>query len=118
MFTLDSDLLGILMALLSIILPALLSAWKKKKTGKEQPAASEDESPDEVTWSDLGEMVEIHREDFSLEGEQATSSVVVEDAIDEQSDVEKPKELKGRLKENPKDMVLFAEIMNPKYKEY
>ena len=120
----DSDIMGIIMALLTFLIPAisaLLEKNRKKKKGEavqdvqDSLAENEEESPffdlkaifDEVTEELVEEAVPVTA-DVPLRG--VPGSVVPEG--------EKPKnKILQRLKENPADMVLFAEIMNPKYKE-
>ena len=120
----DSDIMGIIMALLTFLIPAisaLLEKNRKKKKGEavqdvqDSLAENEEESPffdlkaifDEVTEELVEEAVPVTA-DVPLR--EVPGSVVPEG--------EKPKnKILQRLKENPADMVLFAEIMNPKYKE-
>ncbi len=196
MFTLDSDLLGLLMALLTFFIPVITSIMeKRKKKRKEEISAlqpgSEDyvqeedkddflpdellhnrpnpepavveEEPQHSAASELEElfndilglnvqqhnvpdgdakspagdlaMVQEPMEDKLeeivgkkgsgekfLEGEAATAQAnepvapVGEDILNEIP--QEDKGLKKRIKENPKDMVIFAEILKPKFKEY
>ena len=196
MFTLDSDLLGLLMALLTFFIPVITSIMeKRKKKRKEEISALQPGSEDYVQEEDkddflpdellhnrpnpgpavveeetqhsaaseleelfndiLGLNVQQHNVpdgdaqspvvDFSmdkepveekmeeivgkkgsgekfLEGEAATAQAnepvapVGEDILNEIP--QEDKGLKKRIKENPKDMVIFAEILKPKFKEY
>ena len=50
------------------------------------------------------------------EQEEELAEPVEEEILKEIPQVDKG--LKKRIKENPKDMVLFAEILKPKFKEY
>ena len=185
MFTLDSDLLGLLIALLTFFVPVLTSIMEKRKKKRKESVQEQDERdflPDEsfhslhkhapqveeegsrtTAASELEELfndilginVQQHNvpdgEDHSvakvvemedgelamdegkavgkiehegkiLEGEAATLHLdegvapVGEEILKEIPQVDNG--LKKRIKENPKDMVLFAEILKPKFKEY
>lgn len=157
----DSDIMGIIMALLTFLIPAisaLLEKNRKKKKGEavqdvqDSQAENEEESPffdlkaifDEVTEELAQEEESAVNEEYETAREQQVQPVLqvqeqepmkyqelVEEAVPVTADVpvrevpgsvvpegEKPKnKILQRLKENPADMVLFAEIMNPKYKE-
>ena len=157
----DSDIMGIIMALLTFLIPAisaLLEKNRKKKKGtviqdvQDSQAENEEESPffdlkaifDEVTEELAQEEESAVNEEYETAREQQVQPVLqvqepepveyeelVEEAVPVTADVpvlevtgsvvpegEKPKnKILQRLKENPADMVLFAEIMNPKYKE-
>lgn len=157
----DSDIMGIIMALLTFLIPAisaLLEKNRKKKKGEavqdvqDSQVENEEESPffdlkaifDEVTEELAQEEESAVNEEYETAREQQVQPVLqvqepepveyeelVEEAVPVTADVpvrevpgsvvpegEKPKnKILQRLKENPADMVLFAEIMNPKYKE-
>ncbi len=157
----DSDLMGIIMALLTFLIPAisaLLEKNRKKKKGEavqdvqDSQVENEEESPffdlkaifDEVTEELAQEEESAVNEEYETAREQQVQPVLqvqepepveyeelVEEAVPVTADIlvhdvpesvvpegEKPKnKILQRLKENPADMVLFAEIMNPKYKE-
>ena len=157
MFTLDSDLLGLLMALLTFFIPVITSIMeKRKKKEKGELRIEEEFLPDEESQQslDITEILDI-QEDKSFPDvfpvEKAECAVVEKEAIasveeevidklpdaapfvegasvteigqEPESTVVQEKELqekgvKQRLKDNPKDMVLFAEILKPKFKEY
>ena len=149
MFTLDSDLLGLLMALLTFFIPVITSIMeKRKKKGKGELRIEEEFLPDEESQQslDITEILGI-QEDKSFPDvfpvEKAECTTGEEEVIDKLPDVapfvegtsvteigqepesavaeEKEQQEKGvkqRLKDNPKDMVLFAEILKPKFKEY
>ena len=149
MFTLDSDLLGLLMALLTFFIPVITSIMeKRKKKGKGELRIEEEFLPDEESQQslDITEILDI-QEDKSFPDvfpvEKAECTTVEEEVIDKLPDAapfvegasiteigqepestvaqEKEQQEKGvkqRLKDNPKDMVLFAEILKPKFKEY
>jgi hypothetical protein len=149
MFTLDSDLLGLLMALLTFFIPVITSIMeKRKKKGKGGLRIEEEFLPDEESQQslDITEILDIQEDKsfpdvFPVEKEECTP--VEEEVIDKLPDAapfvegasvteigqepestvaqEKEQQEKGvkqRLKDNPKDMVLFAEILKPKFKEY
>ena len=196
MFTLDSDVLGLMMALLTFLVPVITSVIEiRKKKRRDRMAALQQEReefishrnqndgfPDESVHNgqDLSHSVEeegqhhtaaseleelfndilglnvqqhsvpdgedqpvaevVEREDEGLareneeavgnkenagkflEGEAATLHLDEEVATaGEEILKEIPQEdndLKKRIKENPKDMVIFAEILKPKFKEY
>lgn len=157
----DSDIMGIIMALLTFLIPAisaLLEKNRKKKKGEavqdvqESQVENEEESPffdlkaifDEVTEELAQEEESAVNEEYETAREQQVQPVLqvqepepveyeelVEEAVPVTADIlvhdvhesvepegEKHKnKILQRLKENPADMVLFAEIMNPKYKE-
>ncbi|MBQ7017547.1 MAG: hypothetical protein IJN06_00890 [Bacteroidales bacterium] len=155
----DSDIMGIIMALLTFLIPAisaLLEKNRKKKKGEavqdvqDSQEENEEESPffdlkaifDEVTEELAQEEESAVNEEYETAREQQVQPVLqvqepveygelVEEAVPVTADVlvhdvpesvepegEKHKnKILQRLKENPADMVLFAEIMNPKYKE-
>ncbi|MBQ2913456.1 MAG: hypothetical protein IJE52_07190 [Bacteroidales bacterium] len=157
----DSDIMGIIMALLTFLIPAisaLLEKNRKKKKGEavqdvqDSKEENEEESPffdlkaifDEVTEELAQEEESAVNEEYETAREPQVQPVLqvqepepveyeelVEEAVPVTADVpvrevpgsvvpegEKPKnKILQRLKENPADMVLFAEIMNPKYKE-
>lgn len=148
MFTLDSDLLGLLMALLTFFIPVITSIMEKRKKKGKGELRIEEFLPDEESQQslDITEILGI-QEDKSFPDvfpvEKAECTTVEEEVIDKLPDVapfvegasvteigqepestvaqEKEQQEKGvkqRLKDNPKDMVLFAEILKPKFKEY
>lgn len=157
----DSDIMGIIMALLTFLIPAISALLEKNRKKKKREAVqdvqdsqeeNEEESPffdlksifDEVTEELAQEEESAVNEEYETAREQQVPPVLqvqepepveygelVEEAVPVTADVpvqevpgsvvpegEKPKnKILHRLKENPADMVLFAEIMNPKYKE-
>ena len=155
MVTLDSDLMGILMALLTFLIPlisALAERKRKKRKGTvadilpdEEPVL-EQQDPMQERLDDLEEMfnmilgkqsqeeiecqmepvevVKIAEEatDVAVEEEGESATVNKENQVVDKSNItpeEEPRKgLKERIKDNPKDMVLFSEILNPKFKEY
>jgi hypothetical protein len=121
---------------------------KRKKKGKGELRIEEEFLPDEESQQslDITEILGI-QEDKSFPDvfpvEKAECTTVEEEVIDKLPDAapfvegasvteigqepentvaeEKEQQEKGvkqRLKDNPKDMVLFAEILKPKFKEY
>ena len=120
----DSDIMGIIMALLTFLIPAisaLLEKNRKKKKGEavqdvqDSLAENEEESP----FFDLKAIFDEVTEELVEEAVPVTADVPVREVPGSVvPEGEKPKnKILQRLKENPADMVLFAEIMNPKYKE-
>lgn len=170
MYTLDSDILAILLALISFVIPAITAIReKKKKQGQQQEA--ENESPDELLHRQdveelfselLGLQDKVDQEqEESIAAEETVLDVVPqvqyqecqqmlpeqEAACQEVPSVQmtpepephqegisatavsmqqesaparedEAKSLKERIKANPKDMVIFAEILKPKFKEF
>jgi hypothetical protein len=53
-----------------------------------------------------------------VEGTSVTEIGQEPESIVAQEKEQQEKGVKQRLKDNPKDMVLFAEILKPKFKEY
>ena len=145
MFTLDSDLMGILMALLTFLVPlisALVDRKRKKRKG-EQPNPVQEPDSQQERLNELEEMFDlligkesnepqiepqiepVEEIKIAEEGESTIvnniSQVVVQKEETQKEETQKEeahKELKERLKENPKDLVIFSEILNPKFKEY
>lgn len=167
MIKLDSDIMGIIMALLTFLIPVISAIFEKNR--KKKKGSAEDVLPDEEPFSDqsitketqkgsdieemfnrllglelpeegvetpLEEDIPVHEEpevkhepvvapphdDVPDEAVPSTFQAAV--AEQESKDGEISGEhnngknsLRKRLKENPADMVLFAEIMKPKYKE-
>ncbi len=124
MFTLDSDILAILLAIISFIIPAINAIREKKKKPKSQEQTQSDpfhfveeeqepshtvveESPDKSLSNEIEDL-------FSeLPGLQHKEDQQVQEEPEENA-----KSVKERIKTNPKDMVLFAEILKPKFKEF
>lgn len=168
MIFMDSDILGILLALFTFVVPVISSVLeKKRKKAKgepdEEPAAEQDEVGEfhedvedlfnellglkkQETDSrdlDLGEDLEpgpdykMSPEPLAVEIQPMAEDVVkpgitenVVSAIqnsetvqrtvlqeEENASEEVGTSLKERFRSNPKDAVIFAEILNPKFKE-
>ena len=169
MFTLDSDILAILLAIISFIIPAINAIREKKKKPKSQEQTQSDpfhfveeeqepshtvveESPDKSLSNEIEDLFSEllglqHKEDQQVqeepeeelpeqehnpeqqepkiqetavkepyqEGIQATVTMLQENSPEPE---ENAKSVKERIKTNPKDMVLFAEILKPKFKEF
>ena len=157
----DSDLMGIIMALLTFLIPAISALLEKNRKKKKGAVAqdvqdfreeNEEESPffdlkaifDEVTEELAQEEESAVNEEYETAREQQVQPVLqvqepepveygelVEEAVpvtvavpvqevpeSVEPEGKKPEnKILQRLKENPADMVIFAEIMNPKYKE-
>lgn len=171
MVRLDSDLLGILLALLTFVLPAVSAFLEKRRkekrrggarmpqaepsdpypdkesstdaeglhvyaTRQEMPPAGGDEQDapqhmqeEDVRAREIEELFEVLlgvRKKSEAEEPVHVESVVEEDSQPRQQPAQESgadvpaagKSLKERLKEHPEDMVLFAEIMKPKFKEF
>lgn len=167
MYTLDTDILAILLAIISFVIPAITAIREKKKKGSGQQQEAMNESPDELLHKQdveelfnelLGLQIEVDEEkpaeDSALEeqtgqqdifheqvmqleessgafeeqaGYQEGVHAVAETVPDEVPQMQEPvageseenaRSLKERVKANPKDMVLFAEILKPKFKEF
>ena len=141
MYTLDSDILAILLALISFVIPAITAIReKKKKQGQQQEA--ENESPDELLHKQdveelfselLGLQDKVDQEQEAAcqevpsvqmtpepvphqEGIRATAVSMQQESAPARED--EAKSLKERIKANPKDMVIFAQILKPKFKEF
>ncbi len=152
MFTLDSDILAILLAIVSFAIPAI-TAVREKKRRQHSGQTTEDKSPDELRKEEMEELfssllgIDTQQQEDNLEqevsiveespdveeipyeeplhedipvqeGTSATSLHVQQDDPMQNPVEEESKPLKKRLRENPKDMVLYAQILNPKYKEF
>ena len=152
MFTLDSDFLGILLAIFTFLLPAISALFERKRK-KEKGA--EDNLPDDMAQEDM--FTFVLGDEIAPQSQDAWDSIVedlpetaAQEPVKEPEPVEhvqpaqdvqpvetdllptgkkveevvpqescKPrKSLKERIKENPEDMILFSEILKPKFKEY
>ena len=142
MVRMDSDIMGIVMALLTFLVPvisAIIERNRKKRNGGVAQSLPDDNDPfgefeEETQPGHLETIEEIAVETVetvetvgtvktveTVETSGALDSAVgIQNPLAEQEKElpeEKKKSLGERLKRNPADMVLFAEIMNPKYKE-
>ncbi len=174
MFKLDSEIVGLLIAIITFLLPVISKILDKKKKKKgaenvlaentpdenasvEDASVEEDEDspffslkdvfneviqelsdeqqeeepvivtdePEEVVVEHKPVMQESFLQKMPVgqnglveEAEPATVTVIPYENEQLANGEEKPdNSVRGRLKNNPKDMVLFAEIMNPKFKE-
>lgn len=142
MVRMDSDIMGIVMALLTFLVPvisAIIERNRKKRNGGVAQSLPDDNDPfgefeEETQSGHLETIEEIAVETVETVGTVKTvetvetlgalgtleSAVGIQNPLAEQEKElpeEKKKGLGERLKRNPADMVLFAEIMNPKYKE-
>ena len=161
MFTLDSDILAILLAIISFIIPAINAAREKKKKQKAREQVHThtivEESSDEPRRNEMEELFsellglqhkeeqqeqEKPVEEFPEQEQNPVQPLFTEDPKMQETAVGEPcqegiqatvnnkqqesepaqeenaKSLKERIKANPKDMVLFAEILKPKFKEF
>lgn len=180
----DSDLLGILLALLTFVVPAITAAFenkkKKKKTGIPHSVVEEEYPSEESVPEDYGQDSRVE-EEFVVE-KQVQNHIPhkseelaelfnvllglekkeeIEEVVESKHEVEEKEEpvqapapfeegkrvtqspvaiqqepsvaeaasaadeggaqmqgIKEKLRKNPKEAVIFAEILNPKYKEY
>lgn len=127
MYYADSDILSIVIAVLTL-LAGLYSSYdgskkKKKKAaaknsdlqqGEPEVPVAQDPFPPEQT-SVPPEMPPLSAED---EGRCSTGHLEPEAAAEKENVPEKVSSLKERLKSSPEDIVLFSELMKPKYREY
>lgn len=162
MFTLDSDFLGILLALLTFLVPAISALFeKKRKKGQNAEGIVPDDDTEEDLFSfilgdeTLDQPCDCPNAEagtdsaYEIAGDlhetvdTASASVVEPEAIDNvpqqleqtvqpvqtradeevsntvpQESRKDCKSLKERIKENPEEMILFSEILKPKFKEY
>lgn len=161
MFSADSDILGILLALLTFVVPVISSIMEKKRKNRrsstmqqeyhEEQIQEEFVQEEESEPSRAQEIEELFNELLGLreqpqeqeigEEEQQVEQVpeVPEEPLfeekvepvtmsiepaqqtifqeDENACGEKRESLKERFRNNPKDAVIFAEILKPKFKE-
>lgn len=169
MFLSDSDILGILLALLTFVVPVISSIMEKKRKEKrkgamqqpEQQQVHEEFVQEEAEPSGAQEIEDLFNELLGLKGESQVQEMEEENLVeglefeefqqeepqphvpveplfeekvepatvnvepvqqtlfqeDENGCGEKRESLKERLRKNPKDAVIFAEILNPKFKE-
>lgn len=161
---LDSDILGILLALMTFVVPAISGVLEKKRKEKkrreaelyreelpEQPCREENEDPDEaqklndeiqelfdvLTGKDASdeeieepvvEEVEIlphssapAADELQPVPEEVEENVVLQtepEAVQEAPAAQEGNSLKKRIKDNPKEAIILAEILAPKFKEY
>lgn len=127
MYYADSDILSIVIAVLTL-LAGLYSSYdgskkKKKKAaaknsdlqqGEPEVPVAQDPFPPEQTPVPP-EMPPLSAED---EGRCSTGHLEPEAAAEKENVPEKVSSLKERLKSSPEDIVLFSELMKPKYREY
>lgn len=129
MYTLDSDLIGILMAIFTFLIPvfsAVMERNRKKKRG--ESAENFPDEPEEGFQLFIAPESNLEEEPesglgFEPEAEPEFVARVEPEVETVVPNVEKEREevrksLKERLKDNPQDAVLFSEILNPKFKEY
>ena len=135
MYYADSDILSILLAIITVAAGIYSSSSKRKKGGEcieEQPILEDDD----LSFDSIFEgMVEVEQtQEQTQEHMQEQNVVQIEDVPQEilhdegiQTTVteiqgpvsqEENSSVKSRLKSSPKDAVLFAEILKPKYKEF
>ena len=140
MFALDSDILGLLLALMTFFIPVLTAILEKKRKKGKSLTEGEVSEPEHDFIVELFKEAQAEDDPYEglagaavqeqdipyeavQEGEPAVVSSVEEIAFQEEQTVGEQENgqgkcLKKRLKENPKEMVLFGEILNPKFKEF
>ncbi len=131
MYRADSDILTIVLTLLTFA-AGIYSSVKKKRREDGNIVELED-SNGRWDWNDAEENFAESDPIDSLDSIEYSDDTPVDTPVDiaeqdvvSESDAAADKEkacnggqsLKERIKNSPKDMVLFAEIMNPKHKEF
>ena len=169
MFLSDSDILGILLALLTFVVPVISSIMEKKRKDKRRGAMQQPEQQqeheefvqEEAEPSGAQEIEDLFNELLGLKGESQVQEMEEENLVaevefeefqqeepqpqvpveplleekvepvtvnvepvqqtlfqeDDNGCGEKRESLKERFRKNPKDAVIFAEILNPQFKE-
>lgn len=142
MVHLDSDILGILLALLTFIVPVITSIkeGKQKKKNKlqreleigsefeyeydlqeelvEDKMAGEEAIEEKVVEEELPTVKELFVEGTrAVEQPQPVEENVISDSFLEESEDSTPS-VKEKLRSNPKDALILGEILKPKFKEY
>ena len=160
---LDSDILGILLALMTFVVPAISGVLEKKRKEKKRREAelyiredlsgqtSEEEEPgeaqklndeiqelfdvlagknipDEEVEEPVVEEEEILPRSFTPAADELQPvPVEVEEKVVLQTEpltaqaepvVQEENSIKKRIKDNPKEAIILAEILSPKFKEY
>lgn len=120
MYYADSDLISILLTIITMA-AGIYSSTRKRKRGEDIPAHNpfvvEEVPQEEVPLEDLSQP-EIYKEPVQQIPVQQEPAKVVAEPQKTVCKVEKQKDFKSRLKSSPKDAVLFSEILKPKYKEF
>lgn len=139
---LDSDIIGILLALATFIVPAISGLLDKKR--KEKKNLAQEAEPEDNAYKLNEEIEELFN--VLIEKETAQEEIlpdsfhepvqeqmpeplhqVVEEQVELQTvqveakvepEPERENSLKNRIKANPKEAVILSEILTPKFKEY
>lgn len=115
MYYADSDLISILLAIITMA-AGIYSSTRKRKRVEEIP---QEEIPQEdVSQEEVSQPVDNQPEPVQQIPVQQEPAKGVAEPQKTVCKEEKQKDLKSRLKSSPKDAVLFSEILKPKYKEF
>ena len=116
MYCADSNILSVLLAVITLA-AGIYSASAKRKKGEEDIALEQSQQQDEVE----ARLSVQEKEEFFEEAVPTTGTQVqepVQGSVQKPVEQQKSNDVKSRLKSSPKDAVLFAEILKPKYKEF
>ena len=120
MYYADSDLISILLAIITMA-AGIYSSTRKRKRVEEIPQEEipQEEIPqEEVSQEEVSQPVDNQPgpvQQIPVQQEPAKGVAEPQKTVCEEK---KQKDLKSRLKSSPKDAVLFSEILKPKYKEF
>ena len=122
MYYADSNILSILLALITMA-AGIYSASSKRKKGEEDIAHQQSLEQDLAQERAEAEAIlsAQEKEELIEEAVPTTGTQIlepVEESVQEPVGQQKSNDVKSRLKSSPKDAVLFAEILKPKYKEF
>ena len=120
MYYADSDLISILLAIITMA-AGIYSSTRKRKRVEDIPAHNpfvEEEVPQEEIYQEPEQPVQNQPEAVQQIPVQQEPAKVVAEPQKTVCKEEKQKDFKSRLKSSPKDAVLFSEILKPKYKEF
>lgn len=135
MYKADSDLFAIIWGVLAFALPVLASVFERKKKKQAKEGESVQEVEDEDDMFEGFAFTELFKEEEREEPEGDKPAERYKEQLVNSEDVpaadrieavnilgevesESRSEVSKRVKDNPKDLILFGEIMNPKYKEF
>lgn len=125
MYYADSDLISILLAIITMA-AGIYSSTRKRKRVEDIPAHNpfveeevpQEEVPLEEIYQEPEQPVQNQPEAVQQIPVQQEPEKVVAEPQKTVCKEEKQKDFKSRLKSSPKDAVLFSEILKPKYKEF
>lgn len=137
MYCADSNILSILLAVITLAAGIYSSSAKRKKGDEDvvQMQNAEDAEDDlsfESIFEGLGLQEQTEADDrLSVQNQEEIQEKIqeeiqekIQEKIQEDAQAQEPvakeksNDVKSRLKSSPKDAVLFAEILKPKYKEF